>query len=78
MANTPVKFIINPFTGKLDAGGSPTGYQYFDEDTYFMLSGNTISLVIHGTERISWTKLATTNPPLGSPMGMLCGITYPA
>jgi len=57
-------FIHNPWTGRLDIIQSTTtisgGYYSticFDSDTCFTLSGNDLTLTVHGETRQTWTTV---------------------
>ena len=50
-----------------------------NNSTYFILSGNDLSLYVNSTLRQMWTTTATTSAPgalAGQPIGMLLGLTY--
>jgi hypothetical protein len=64
-----VKLVFNPFTKTFD---------WIDDvevDSYFKENGNALELWWKGSLVHSWTSVPAA-PAIGSPMGMLAGITY--
>jgi hypothetical protein len=65
-----MSYQVNVYTGKMDLTGFPFG-------TKMSRSGNTVTLSIDGISAQDWTVIPAP-PPVGSPMGLLLTLTYPA